>query len=108
MKKTTFILIAFLLFVPMLDVNQRAMASTPAVATIRNVTIAIKVTPPCYDEFITWIQPVAQNFSNFNISGCNLLLTSGKISVFGEMAKWKRWGLQNLHARVRFPPRSQK
>ncbi len=23
------------------------------------------------------------------------------------MAKWKRWGLQNLHARVRFPLRSQ-
>ncbi len=62
-KPALIIIIALLLLAPLLS-SYNASATTTA---IRNVSISIEVLPSVYDDFITWIQPHTQNFSNFTI-----------------------------------------
>jgi hypothetical protein len=63
MKKPALIaIIVIMLLVPLLS-----SCNASATTTMRNVSISIELDPLTYDDFITWIQPHAQNFSNFTI-----------------------------------------
>jgi hypothetical protein len=61
-KSALIIIIAFLLLAPLVS-SFNASATT----AMRNVSISIELLPSVYDEFITWIQPLTQDFSNFTI-----------------------------------------